>query len=222
MCIYVGSLVPPEILALARPDARLVNSAELALDRIVAEMAAAHAAGLDVARLCSGDPSIYSAVREQADALDRLGIPHETVPGVPAFAAAAAALDCELTVPGLVQTVILARTATNSSPIPPAEDLAALARSRATLAVHLSAKALPELARRLVPAYGAECPAAVVAFASRPQQQVLRGTLSSIAAQAAAAGVRRTAMLLVGWALDPPEAGRSVLYGRGGERGASG
>ena len=221
VCIHAGSLVPPEIVALARPDARLVNSADLDLKQIVAEMATAHGTGLDVARLCSGDPSIYSAVHEQADALERLGIPYEIVPGVPAFAAAAAALKCELTIPGLVQTVILARTAANSSPIPPAEDLAALGASRATLAIHLSAKALPGLAARLVPLYGAGCPAAVVAFASRPQEQVLRGTLSTIAEQAASAGVLRTAMLLIGWALDPPESGRSALYGRDGGQGAS-
>ena len=213
VCLYAGSLVPAGIVALARPDARVMDTAGLRLEDIVAEFEAAHAQNLDVARLCSGDPSIYSAVHEQAAALNARGIPYEVVPGVPAFAAAAAALKCELTVPGLVQTVILTRTAVNSSPMPAAEDLGTLAESRATLVLHLSARALVAVAARLAPHYGGDCPAVIVAFASRPEQRIVSATLDEIAERAADAGITRTAVLLVGRALDPAARGRSALYG---------
>ena len=213
VCLYAGSLVPAEILALARPDARRVDTAALRLEHILAEFEAAHARHLDVARLCSGDPSLYSAVNEQAAELEARRIPYEIVPGVPAFAAAAAALKRELTVPGLAQTVILTRTAVNSSPMPPAEELGRLAESRATLVLHLSARALDRAAARLVPHYGGDCPAVVVAFASRPEQRIVSARLDEIAARAAEAGVSRTAVLLVGRALDPAAQGRSALYG---------
>ena len=218
VCLYAGSLVPRELLAECPPDARLVDTAQLDLDRIVAEITAAHAAGQDVARLHSGDPSVFSAVAEQMRRLDAAGIPYEVVPGVPAFAAAAAALKRELTVPTVGQTVILTRVARRATAMPEGEDLATLGRSRALLVLHLAAGYVDEVVEELLPHYGADCPAAVVAMASRPDELVLRGTLADIAGQVRAAGVVRTAVILVGRTLGAEQFRDSHLYSAERER----
>src|SRR5580698_6841777 len=168
--VYAGSLVPAEVLAGARPDARLLDSSDLDLDAIAAELVSAHQAGHDVARLHSGDPSIFSAVAEQARRLDAVGVPWQIVPGVPAFAAAAAALRQELTLPGVGQTVVLTRTAARATPMPDGEDLASLGATGATLVLHLAVQNIGEVSAALVPRYGADCPAAVVARASWPDE----------------------------------------------------
>ncbi|BAU84478.1 cobalt-precorrin-4 C11-methyltransferase [Streptomyces laurentii] len=212
VCLYAGSLVPRELLAECPPDARLVDTARMDLDQIVAEMAAAHAAGRDVARLHSGDPSVFSAMAEQMRRLDAAGIPYEVVPGVPAFAAAAAALKRELTVPTVGQTVILTRVAQQATAMPEGEDLATLGRSGALLVLHLGARYAERIVAELVPHYGADCPAAVVAMASRPDEIVLRGTLEDIAQQVEAAGITKTAVIIVGRTLAASEFRDSHLY----------
>ncbi len=198
VCLYAGALVPTEVLAHCPADARLVDTANLDLDRITAELKAAHEAGHDVARLHSGDPSVYSAMAEQMRRLDALGIPYDVTPGVPAFAAAAASLKRELTVPGVGQTVILTRTSARATPMPPGEDLATLGQSRATVVLHLAVQRIAEVVAELVPNYGPDCPAAVVAYASRADELVLRGTLGTIADQVVQAGIKRTAVIIVG------------------------
>jgi len=212
VCLFAGSLIPPEILALAPAGARLLDTQDLRLDEIVAEFAAAHAAGHDVARLQSGDLSIFSAVAEQIRRLDQLEIPWDVTPGVPAFAAAAAALRCELTVPGVAQTVILTRYGRRASAIPAGEELSSLASHRTTLVVHLGAQAIEEIVAAIVPHYGEDCPAAVVARASWPDEVVLRGTLATIADILEASAITRTATILVGPALSPRDFGESHLY----------
>ena len=212
VCLYAGALVPRELLDTAPAGARLVDTADLDLDAITAELVVAHEAGLDVARLHSGDPSVHSAMAEQMRRLDAAGVPYEVVPGVPAFAAAAAALKRELTVPGVAQTVVLTRTSARSTPMPPGETLAAYAATGATLVLHLAVQRIDELVPELVPHYGADCPAAVVAYASRADEVVLRGTLAGIARQVADAGIRRTAVVLVGRALAAAEFPDSHLY----------
>jgi precorrin-4/cobalt-precorrin-4 C11-methyltransferase len=212
VCLYAGSLVPPEILAAAPAGARLVDTAPLTLDEIIAEIAAAHAAGHDVARLHSGDISLYGAIAEQMRRLQALGIPYDLTPGVPAFAAAAAALGVELTLPELAQTVILTRTAVRASPMPAGEELAALGRSGATLVLHLSINNLAKVVRELAPVYGADCPVAVVWRASWPDQKILRGTLATIRGQVKEAGFTRTALILVGRVLAARDATESRLY----------
>ena len=210
--LYAGSLVPAEVLTGARPDARLVDTAGLDLDAIIAELVTAHRADADAARLHSGDPSIFSAVAEQARRLDAAGLPWEIVPGVPAFAAAAAALRQELTLPGVGQTVILSRTAARATPMPPGEELAALAATGCTLVLHLAVQNIDQVAAELLPGYGADCPAAVVVQASTPSQRVIRGTLADIAAQVAAQRIERTALILVGRALAAHDFCDSALY----------
>ncbi|CAM5340649.1 precorrin-4 C(11)-methyltransferase [Streptomyces abikoensis] len=212
VCLYAGSLVPRELLAECPPDARLVDTAGLTLDQITDELTRAHAAGRDVARLHSGDPSVFSAVAEQMRRLDAAGIPYEIVPGVPAFAAAAAALGRELTVPTVGQTVVLTRIARQATPMPPGEDLATLGRSGALLVLHLAARYADEVVAELLPHYGADCPAAVVAMASRPDELVLRGTLADIAEKVKAAGVVRTAVIIVGRTLAAEQFPDSYLY----------
>ncbi|WP_372350468.1 precorrin-4 C(11)-methyltransferase [Streptomyces sp. KL116D] len=212
VCLYAGSLVPRELLAECPPDARLIDTANLDLDAIERELVAAHEAGLDVARLHSGDPSVFSAVAEQMRRLDGHGIPYEVVPGVPAFAAAAAALKRELTVPTVGQTVILTRVAQQATPMPPGEDLATLGASGALLVLHLGARYADRIVAELLPHYGADCPAAVVAYASRADELVLRGTLGDIADQVKAAGVLRTAVILVGRTLAASQFRDSHLY----------
>ncbi|MFD8571565.1 precorrin-4 C(11)-methyltransferase [Streptomyces sp. NPDC059639] len=212
VCLYAGSLVPAELLAECPPDARLIDTANLHLDAIERELVAAHEAGLDVARLHSGDPSVFSAVAEQMRRLDAHGIPYEVVPGVPAFAAAAAALKRELTVPTVGQTVILTRIAQQATPMPPGEDLATLGASGALLVLHLGAQYVDRIVSELLPHYGADCPAAIVAYASRDNELVLRGTLGDIADQLKASGVRRTAVILVGRTLGASQFRDSHLY----------
>ena len=218
VCLYAGALVPVELLDVCPPGARKVDTANLTLDEIVAELADAHAAGHDVARLHSGDPSVFSAMAEQMRRLDALGIPYDVCPGVPAFAAAAAALGRELTVPGVGQTVVLTRTAARATPMPPGEDLDTLGRSRATMVLHLAVQRIDEVVAELIPNYGPDCPVAVVARASRPDELVLRGTLAGIADAVRAAGVRRTAVIMVGRALGSPDFCDSHLYSAARDR----
>jgi precorrin-4/cobalt-precorrin-4 C11-methyltransferase len=212
VCLYAGALVPREILAHAPAGARLIDTQDLTLEQIVEELATAHERGEDVARLHSGDVSIYSACAEQMRRLDALGIPWDVTPGVPAFAAAAAALRRELTIPEVAQTVILTRHGRRASAMPPGEELGSLAVHGATLVIHLGAQAIEELAATLAEHYGADCPAAVVARASWPDELVLRGTLATIATQTKDAGVRRTATILVGPALAAQGFRDSHLY----------
>jgi precorrin-4/cobalt-precorrin-4 C11-methyltransferase len=212
VCLYAGSLVPAELLAYCPPGARTVDTARLTLDEIVAEMVAAHAAGHDVARLHSGDPSVFSAMAEQMRRLDAAGVPYAVTPGVPAFAAAAATLGRELTVPTVGQTVILTRISGSATPMPPGEDLATLAASRSTVVLHLAVQRIDDVVSQLVPHYGADCPAAVVAYASRPDEVMLRGTLADIADQVKAAGIARTAVIVVGRVLSAEAFPDSHLY----------
>lgn len=210
VCLYAGSLVPEALLAHCPPGARIVNTAPLSLDDIMAEISAAHAAGLDVARLHSGDLSIWSAMGEQLRRLRALGIPFDVTPGVPSFAAAAAVLQAELTLPGLAQSVVLTRTSGRASAMPEDESLENFARTGATLAIHLSVHMLAEVQARLLPLYGADCPVAVVFRASWPDQQVVRGTLASLDP---AIGIgERTALILVGRALGAEGFDESRLY----------
>ncbi|MBY6366113.1 precorrin-4 C(11)-methyltransferase [Rhodococcoides corynebacterioides] len=212
VCLYAGSLVPQELLTSCPPDARVIDSSRMTLDAIVAEMVDATARGEDVARLHSGDPSLYSAVAEQSRRLDAAGVDHEIVPGVPAFAAAAAALKRELTVPEVSQTVVLTRISTLSTAMPDGEDLATLARSRATMVIHLGARQIEPIAVELAQHYGADCPVAVVAFASRDDETIVRGTLADIAAATVAAGIVRTAVIVVGRVLAARGFPDSFLY----------
>jgi precorrin-4/cobalt-precorrin-4 C11-methyltransferase len=218
VCLYAGSLVPAEVLAHCPADATLIDTADLTLDRIVEAMAQAADAGHDVVRLCSGDPTVFSAVAEQARRLDRLGIDYDIVPGVPAFAAAAATLKRELTVPEVGQTVVLTRIAHRASAMPPGEELAALGATKATLVVHLAVQRIDQVVADLEPHYGADCPTAVVAFASQPEEIVLRGTLGDIAAQVHAAGVTRTAVIIVGKVLSAEGFRDSHLYSTARDR----
>ncbi|CAA7617264.1 precorrin-4 C(11)-methyltransferase [Magnetospirillum sp. UT-4] len=212
VCLYAGSLVPAEVVAEAPPGARVVDTAPLHLDQIVAEMEAAHAAGLEVARVHSGDPSLYGAIAEQMRRLDGLGIPYDVTPGVPAFAAAAAALATELTLPDISQTVILTRTAVRSSKMPGGEDLATLGRSGATLAIHLSVANLAHVVAELTPLYGADCPVVVASRVSWPDQSFISGTLADIRDKVKAAGLVRTALILVGRVLGGADFSESRLY----------
>lgn len=213
LCLYAGSLVPEAVVALAPEGARVVDTAPLNLDEIMAEIAAAHEAGQDVARVHSGDPSLYGAIAEQIRRLKKLGIPYTITPGVPAFAAAAAALQTELTLPEIAQSVVLTRTAMKSSDMPDGETLANFGRTGATLAIHLSIRNMRHVVTELTPHYGADCPVAVVVRASWPDQQILRGTLSDIAAKVRAAKITRTALILVGRVLaEDAEFRDSALY----------
>ena len=212
VCLYAGSIVPRELLAHCPGNARIVDTASLTLDEIEAEYVKAHAAGLDVARLHSGDLSIYSALAEQLRRLERHGIPFTLVPGVPAFAAAAAALGCELTVPEVAQSVVLTRMPGRASAMPAREKLAGFAATGATLAIHLAITSIDKIAAELAPFYGDDCPVAVVVRASWPEERIVRGTLADIAARVAADPIERTALVLVGRALDATEFRDSALY----------
>jgi precorrin-4/cobalt-precorrin-4 C11-methyltransferase len=212
VCLYAGSLVPKELLGHAPPGARIVDTADLNLDEIIAEIAAAHARNLDVARIHSGDLSIWSTMAEQIRRLQELGIPYDVTPGVPSFAAAAAALGQELTLPRLAQTLILTRTSTRSTPMPLGEDLATLGRSGATMAIHLSIQNLAYVVAELLPSHGADCPVIIVFRASWPNQQILRGTLSTIKEIVDASGVDRNALIFVGRSLGQSCSGESFLY----------
>jgi precorrin-4/cobalt-precorrin-4 C11-methyltransferase len=212
VCLYAGSIVPRELLQFCPPGARIVDTAPLSLDEIEAEFVAAHSAGHDAVRLHSGDLSIYSALAEQLRRLRRRAIPYTLTPGVPAFAAAAAALECELTVPEIAQSVVLTRVFGRASRMPEAEKLATFAATGATLVIHLAVHAIEQVVQELTPFYGSDCPAAVVVQASSPMQRILRGTLDDIAAEVAAARIERTALILVGRALAAEGFRDSALY----------
>ncbi|MBY6386541.1 precorrin-4 C(11)-methyltransferase [Rhodococcus erythropolis] len=218
VCLYAGSLVPQELLAECPEGARVIDTARLSLDEIVALLIEADAAGQDVARLHSGDPSIFSAVAEQVRRLESAGVAYQVVPGVPAFTAAAASLGRELTVPGVSQSIVLTRVSTLSTAMPEGEDLRSLGRSGATMVVHLGAHRIDQIAEELIEDYGRDCPAAVVAFASRPDEIVLRGTLATIADQVKAAGVTKTAVVIVGRVLAAEGFPDSYLYSATRER----
>lgn len=211
VCLYAGSLIPEAILAHCPPGCRIVNTAPLDLDAIIAEIAAAHAQRQDVARLHSGDLSVWSAMGEQLRRLRALNIPYDVTPGVPSFAAAAATLGAELTLPGVAQSVVLTRTGGRASPMPAGETLAAFAATGATLAVHLSIHRLADVAAELAGHYGADCPVAVVWRASWPDERVVRGTLADIAQQVGET-MERTALILVGPALAAEGFDESRLY----------
>ncbi|EZP54319.1 precorrin-4 C(11)-methyltransferase [Sphingomonas sp. RIT328] len=217
VCLYAGSLIPPALLDHCPPGARIVNTAPLSLDQIVEAIANAHADGHDVARLHSGDLSIWSAMGEQLRRLRALGIPFTVTPGVPAFAAAAATLEAELTLPGLAQSVVLTRTSGRASAMPDRETLPAFAATGATLAIHLSIHVLDRVVAELTPAYGGDCPVAIVWRASWPDERIVRATLATIVA-AAAGGPERTALILVGPVLAPTDFAESSLYAAGYDR----
>ncbi|GED97989.1 cobalt-precorrin-4/precorrin-4 C(11)-methyltransferase [Gordonia crocea] len=213
VCLYAGSLVPAQLLDLCPPDAQRVNTARMPLEEIIERLVVADAAGHDVARLHSGDPSLYSAVAEQQRRLREKDVTTAIVPGVPAFAAAAAALDTELTIPGVGQSLLITRVSTLSTDMPPGETLAELASTGVTLALHLAARQAPGIVDALTPFYGADCPTATVAFASRDDEQIVRSPLAELPAALAAAGIVRTAVIFVGRVLtSDPTATDSYLY----------
>jgi precorrin-4/cobalt-precorrin-4 C11-methyltransferase len=212
VCLFAGSLVPTELLAHCPGNARIIDTAPMTLDQIEAEFVRAYSAGEDVARLHSGDLSIYSAVAEQLRRLERRGIPYTLTPGVPAFSAAAALLGRELTVPGVAQSVVLTRVSGRASRMPEGEKLASFAVTGATLAIHLAIHAIETVVAELVPHYGADCPVALVMRASWPDARVLRGTLGDITAMLAAQPMERTALILVGRALAAADFSESALY----------
>ena len=218
VCLYAGSIVRAELLAHCPADAETVDTAPLSLDEIEALMVQAHAAGKDVARLHSGELSVYSAVAEQLRRRDRRGIPYTLTPGVPAFAAAAAALDQELTLPGLGQSLVVTRVSGRASAMPAGEALERFAATGATLAIHLAIHALERIVAELMPFYGADCPVVVAARVSWPDQRILRGTLGDIVARLAAEPVERTALVLVGRVLDARGFRDSALYDAGYQR----
>lgn len=218
VCLYAGSLIPGAMLDWCPPGARIVDTAPLDLDAILAEMKAAHAAGQDVARLHSGDLSIWSACGEQMRRLDALGIPYTVTPGVPAFAAASAALKRELTLPGVAQSLVLTRTSGRASAMPERETLSRFAATGATLAIHLSIHVIDQVVSQLTPFYRPDCPVAIVFRASWPDERVLRGTLATIGSQVREAGLERTALILVGPALGAEDFGESALYATGYDR----
>lgn len=205
VCLYAGSLVPEAVVAEAPAGARVIDTAPMDLDAILAEIEAAHAKGLDVARVHSGDPSLYGAIQEQIRRLKPLGIDYAICPGVPAYAGMAAALGQELTLAGVSQSIVLTRTAVRASAMPNREDLETFAASGATLAIHLSVNNLAKLVRALTPFYGADCPVAVGYRVSWPDEMILRGTLADIRDQVKAAGITRTALILVGRTLAPDD-----------------
>ena len=210
--LFAGSLIPEELIAEADKSARVIDTAPLNLDEIIAEIEVAHAAGHDVARLHSGDPSLYGAIAEQMRRLKALGIDYDIIPGVPAYAAAAAALGRELTLPGIVQTIILTRTAVRASAMPPGEELENLAATGATLAIHLSINNLVPVIRQLTPHYGDDCPVAIAYRVSWPDEQLITGTLSTIRDKVKPLGLTRTALILVGKALGGAAFDDSQLY----------
>jgi precorrin-4/cobalt-precorrin-4 C11-methyltransferase len=212
VCLYAGSIVAPELLQHCAPNARLVDTAPLSLDEIEAEFVSAHHAGHDVARLHSGDLSVWSAVAEQIRRLERHGIPYALTPGVPAFAAAAAALGRELTIPEVAQSLVLTRVSGRASKMPPGETLAGFGRTGATLAIHLAIHALNQVVAELSPLYGADCPVAVVFRATWPEERIVRATLGSIEAELAAAPIERSAIIFVGRSLAAQDFTESSLY----------
>lgn len=212
LVLYAGSLVPEAVVAEASGSARVVDTAPMTLDEIMDEIRPAHEAGHDVARVHSGDPSLYGATAEQMRRLDNLGIPYDVTPGVSAYAAAAASMQRELTLPGVSQTVILTRTSVRSSDMPEGEDLDTLGRTGATLAIHLSVNNLARVVRELMPHYGEDCPVIVAHRASWPDEQFIHGTLSDIRAKVKKSGITRTALIMVGHVLGEEAFDDSRLY----------
>lgn len=212
ICLYAGSLVSEELIAEIPPTVRLVNTGHLDLDAIVEEFINAEEAGMDVARLHSGDPSIYSAIGEQMAALDRLSINYEVVPGVSAYAAAAAAMKQELTLPALNQSLVLTRTAVNSTAMPELQTLTNLGKAQATMAIHLSAKNIAAIQEELLPIYGSDCPVVVAYHISWPDEKIIHGKLSTINKDIKQSGIEKTAIIFVGRALEPDKFSRSSLY----------
>ena len=212
VCLYAGSIVPKELLAYCPSGARIVDTAPMSLDEIEVEFVSAHEKGLDIARLHSGDLSIYSALAEQLRRLERLHIPYSLTPGVPAFAAAAAALSRELTVPALTQSVVLTRMPGRASAMPKGESLAAFAATGATLVIHLAIQSMATIVAELSPVYGEDCPIAVVVRASWPEQRIVRGNIGTIMGLLAAEQIDRTALVLVGPALAAHDFRESALY----------
>jgi len=212
VCLYAGSLVPAEVVAAAPADAEVIDTASMHLDQIIDKMKEADAAGHDVARVHSGDPSLYGAIAEQMRRLDALGIDYDITPGVPAFAAAAATIGKELTLPEISQTVIVTRTDGKASPMPEGEDLATLGASRATLAIHLSVRNLAKVVRELTPFYGDDCPVIVIYRASWPDEQVITGTLEDIRSKVREEKITRTALILVGEVFRSEDFSESRLY----------
>jgi precorrin-4/cobalt-precorrin-4 C11-methyltransferase len=218
VCLYAGSIVPTELLAYCPPGARVVDTAPMTLDDIEAEYVTAHVAGQDVARLHSGDLSVFSAVAEQIRRLERRAIPYTLTPGVPAFAAAAALIGRELTVPEIAQSVVLTRVSGRASAMPAAERLDAFAATGATLVLHLAIQAMHRIVAELIPFYGEDCPIAVVARATWPDQCIVRGTLADIRAKLADEKIERTAIVLIGHALAAEDFRESALYDPGYRR----
>jgi precorrin-4/cobalt-precorrin-4 C11-methyltransferase len=214
VCMYAGTYIDDQILAYSPPGATLIDSQHLDLDQITEHLVSADQRGDDVARLCSGDPSIYSALAEQTRRLDEAGVSWDVTPGVPAYAAAAAIIGRELTVPELAQTVILTRTQAASTAMPETESLGYLAKTRATMILHLAIRRIRQICAELAPAYGTDCPVAVVGSATQPSELVLRGTLATIAEQVETAGLRRAAVIMVGQALHAEDFVESHLYGK--------
>ena len=212
VCLYAGSLVPEAIVAEAPDGALVLDTAPMHLDEIIDAMKKAHEADKDVARVHSGDPSIYGAVAEQMRRLKDLGIPYDVTPGVPAFAAAAAAIETELTVPGIAQTIILTRTAMKSSSMPEGESLSILGQSGATLAIHLSVRNIPQIQRDLIPLYGEDCPVVVAFRVGWPDEAFIHGTLATIRDKVRASKITRTALIFVGPALAAAGFDDSALY----------
>ncbi|NED95541.1 precorrin-4 C(11)-methyltransferase [Phytoactinopolyspora alkaliphila] len=212
VCLYPGSLTPVELLEHCPDGARLVDTADLTLDQIIDEQVAAHARGDDVARLTSGDPSVYSVMAEQMRRLDAAGVPYDVVPGVPAFAAAAAVLKRELTVPTVGQSVVLTRAQARSTSMPAGEKLANFAATGTTLALHLAVNRIEQVVEELLPHYGPHCPVAVVAQASQPSEHVVRTTLAEVVDQVRAAGITRAAVIFVGPVLAAEGFPDSFLY----------
>jgi precorrin-4/cobalt-precorrin-4 C11-methyltransferase len=212
VCLYAGSLVPTGVLAHCPADATIIDTAPLSLDEIISRMQEAHGAGKDVARLHSGDLSIWSAVGEQTRRLEALGIPFTLTPGVPSFAAASAALKRELTLPEVAQSLVLTRTSGRASAMPPTETLDIFARAKTTMAIHLSIHALSRVVGELEPHYGADCPIALVYRASWPDERIVTGTLRTIEAKARETAMERTALILVGPALSCRNFRESALY----------
>lgn len=214
VCLYAGTYIGPDILRHAGPGATMIDTQQLDLDQITDHLVTAHRAGHDVARLCSGDPSLYSALAEQTRRLDRARVPWDVTPGVPAYAAAAALLGRELTVPEVAQTVILTRAYAESTPMPERESLDRLAASRATIVLHLGIRHTRRLCAELTPAYGSDCPAVVVSRATQADELILAGTLADLPDQVEAAGLRQAAVIMVGEALRPDTFAESHLYSR--------
>jgi precorrin-4/cobalt-precorrin-4 C11-methyltransferase len=218
VCLYPGSMTPPDLLRYCAPETELVDTANLDLEQIVARMVSAHRDGRDVVRLCSGDPSLYSAVAEQMRRLDAAGVPYDVVPGVPAFAASAAVLGRELTVPEVGQSLVITRVQARSTAMPAGETLAGFARTGATLAVHLAVNHVERVAEELIPHYGEDCPAAAVALASQPGETVVRGVLGELPALVREAGMTRATTIFVGRVLAAAGFPDSFLYSSARDR----